>query len=171
MGSPPVGGGVARAEDPAALGDLVLEVVGVERVVRREEAPAAGVAREAEQPQQQLLREVPAVPVPRHAPRHPLDPPLLFRGQRRRRAVVVHRHRRRRIHRAVAAGRCICDERNGTNCRRGEGEPSVVRVWIQVGSPYPDLVTIYSPGPRARGVEGGRGQVAPPYPSPFHATA
>jgi hypothetical protein len=116
MGSPPVGGGVARAEDPAALGDLVLEVVGVERVVRREEAPAAGVAREAEQPQQQLLREVPAVPVPRHAPRHPLDPPLLFRGQRRRRAVVVHRHRRRRIHTAVAAGRCICDEeRNGTN--------------------------------------------------------
>lgn len=26
------------------------------------------------------------------------------------------------------------------------GEPSVVRVWIQVGSRYPDLVTIYSPG-------------------------
>lgn len=36
MGSPVGGGGgVARAEDAAALGDLLLEVVGVERVVRR----------------------------------------------------------------------------------------------------------------------------------------
>lgn len=171
MRSPPVGGGVARAEDPAALGDLVLEVVWVERVVRREEAPAAGVAREAEQPQQQLLREVPAVPVPRHAPRHPLDPPLLFRGQRRRRAVVVHRHRRRRIHRAVAAGRCICDEGTGRICRRGEGEPSVVRVWIQVGSPYPDLVTIYSPGREGWKVDEDRWRHPTPVASPLHATA
>ena len=95
MGSPVggSGGGVPRAEDAAALGDLLLEVVGVERVVRREEPPAAGVAREAEQAQQQLLREVPAVPVPRHAPRHPLDPQLLLRS--------VHHHRRRqRLHRA-----------------------------------------------------------------------
>ena len=88
-----IGGGGARAEDAAALGDLLLEVVGVERVVRREETPAPPVARDAEQAQQQLLGEVP-VPVPRHAARHPLDPPLLLRRQRRRRAVVHRRHRR-----------------------------------------------------------------------------
>jgi hypothetical protein len=63
-------------------------------VFRREESPAAGVARDAEQPEQQLLREV-AVPVARHAPRHPLDPPLVLRRQRRRRPVI---HRRRRLH-------------------------------------------------------------------------
>jgi len=163
------GGGVARAQDAAALGDLLLEIVGVERVVRREEPPAAGVAREAEQPQQQLLREVPAVPVPRHAARHPLDPPLLLCRQRRRRAVVVvvhHHHRRRRcLHRAprrrsigrlLPAGRPVCimrcdDERNGTGYLRDESSGFGSK-WVRA----PDLLAIYSPGRREERAEADR---------------
>lgn len=80
IGSAIGGGGGARAEDAAALGDLLLEVVGVERVVRCEETPAPPVARDAEQAQQQLL----------------------LRRQRRRRAVV---HRRRCFHRFEMNGR------------------------------------------------------------------
>jgi hypothetical protein len=82
-GSAHPGGGVLRAEHAAALDVLLLEVVGVDGVVRGEEAPPAPVARDAEQPQQHLLRQVP-VRVVHHVPRQLLDPPLLLRPQRRR---------------------------------------------------------------------------------------
>lgn len=77
------GGGGAGAEDAALLGDLLLEVIRVEGVVAVEESPAAGVAGDLQQPEQQRLRHV-AVPVTRHEPRHPLDPLPLLRRRRRR---------------------------------------------------------------------------------------
>lgn len=110
------GGGGAGAEDAALLGDLLLEVIRVEGVVAVEESPAAGVAGDLQQPEQQRLRHV-AVPVTRHEPRHPLDPlPLLRRRRRRwrlhwssRRLVGIRLNRsirRGRGDRSVDGGRC-----------------------------------------------------------------